>query len=125
VQHHDDDDVNTIHPSYNMKNLDNLVYSSTLFVGNPSQGSSSGQFIYDTSSGFVAVSGRACASCNTPYYNPHSSSTSETGAVDYDTQSLTYGSAKLYGEMYTDKVCMVIGNEKTCVEDFGFFMIKA
>jgi len=50
---------------------------------------------------------------------------SKGGALDYDTESLIYGAAHLYGEMYTDRVCIDPDNTATCVENFGLFLIKA
>ena len=93
-------------------------------LGTPAQGKPYSDFIYDTGSGFLTVNSVDCPSCSSAYYDPKLSRTSKKGFPGYLTiTELHYGSASLYGEMYTDDVCLYSMIEESCVKGLGFFLV--
>ena len=99
-------------------NQSNNVYEGSLLFGTPLHGSDSSRFIFDTGSGWLAVTSVECNHCKTHYYNQTSSRTSKT--VDHTPLSLDYGIVKLNGTFVADRVCLRKG---ICVSDFGFLKI--
>jgi hypothetical protein len=47
------------------------------------------------------------------------------GAEGYDTEKLIFGSAHLFGSMYSDRVCVNPGQPHSCADNFGLFLMKA
>lgn len=108
-----------------MMNADNLAYTGPVLLGTPLQGSETSEFVYDTGSGFLTVNSSQCGSCTSRYYNRGLSSTRRDNGSGYTKSSLSYGSAELKGMMATDRVCLDKDFEETCVDNFGFFMVKS
>ena len=108
----------------NLTNNNNLAYAGPLYFGTPLQleGITDRSFIYDSGSGWLTVTGSDCSSCSDGYkmYDPANSTTSQE--VISATTELDYGSAKLYGSTYSDRVCLTDDGSE-CVSDFEFFKI--
>ena len=111
--------------NFDLTNNNNFSYTGNVFVGSPSQGSYSSEFVYDTGSGFLTVAASTCSTCTDPYYNPSTSSTAVKGATGYTNTSLNYGSAALKGQMYTDTMCTNKGQIASCATGFGFFLVES
>lgn len=84
-----------------LTNVENLAYSGPAFFGTPLQGSSTSDFIYDTGSGWVTVTGDKCTSCSSMYYSSSASSSYAASTLTAKT-ALYYGSASLYGNLGND-----------------------
>jgi hypothetical protein len=104
-----------------LTNSNNLYYTGPVFLGTPLQGSSTGEFVYDTGSGWLAVKTQGCTNCGNIYYNPASSSTA--AASSYVQSQLVYGSATLNGQSGADTVCLIANDPLTCVTNFSFFEV--
>mmetsp|Transcript_20447 Transcript_20447/g.28252 ORF Transcript_20447/g.28252 Transcript_20447/m.28252 type:complete len:123 (+) Transcript_20447:284-652(+) len=83
------------------------------------------EFIYDTGSGYLTVTGYNCTTCTLGYryYDPKNSTTA-TGEIDSN-KTLSYGSATLNGFMMRDNVCLDYSDLDTCNNDFEFFYIES
>ena len=47
----------------NLKNTENTVYTGPILFGTPIAGSTDSEFIFDTGSGWLAVTSKQCSSC--------------------------------------------------------------
>lgn len=83
------------------------------------------EFIYDTGSGYLTVTGYNCTTCSSGYryYDPRLSTTA-TGQIGRN-KTLSYGSATLSGFMMEDNVCLNPSQTDTCNNMFEFFYIES
>lgn len=72
-------------------------YTGPVYLGSPLQGDSAtnSDFVYDSGSGFLTVTGNGCTSCSSNLYNPANSTSSKIGYTGYSDTTLKYGSAEL------------------------------
>lgn len=94
----------------NLTNVLNVVYVGALWIGTPDQGNSSGQFAFDTTSGYTAVNSVACTDCLKTYYDPQASSTFKLSTAynttDLEIQGVTNSPMELTGYMGNDNMCV-------------------
>lgn len=58
-----------------LRNKDNLLYTGALYFGNPVQGNSFGNFLFDLNTKVTSVTSTSCPTCESHYYNETYSST--------------------------------------------------
>jgi len=96
-----------------------------MMIGTPYQGSLNSKFVYDSGSGYLAVTSSNCTTCSNgyQYYNPDNSSTASKTLTPNKT--VEYGSASLTGYMMRDNACMNPDYTDTCNSEFKFFYVTS
>jgi hypothetical protein len=108
-----------------LNNVANLSYTAPLYFGSPdAQGSELGTFVFDSTSSYLSVTTTGCTTCWNTYYDPSLSETS-TPVAETDALNLEYGSSKASGPLYTDKVCLLDDDEKSCASEMEFVAISS
>lgn len=112
-----------------MSNELNEVYVAPIWIGSPLQGESNGRFVFDTTSGMLAVASTGCTNCVYTYFNSTASSSYSASADTTVTTNIVQGIANipmtLTGSLGNDKVCISNDDDESCVSDFDFFLITS
>jgi len=58
-----------------LNNIENEIYTAPIWLGTPLQGYPNGKFVFDTTSGYLSVTGVDCVNCTYTYFNSSQSST--------------------------------------------------
>ena len=76
--------------------------------------------VFDTGSDWLVIPGTNCSNCEGNRYNGANQSIPTVGHPSHR----QYGTASLFGQEYTDKVCLGEGADHSCVEEFEYFLIE-